>query len=417
MQNNFLSDDLQIIETTNFDAFDILHGKKDLDTNQQIVKPKEKEGEKLDDIDSRPKLTVAVLTDDMIDAGLSKAKELSKEPAGDEKEKEEPNDPAKGNPKEEAKKSDSANNAFKLHYEMMIEAGEWEPIEGFDGSEEKYLEARTKNDLARAEGIVDEYFEDAFKNNPSGREMGEKLFKHLQNGGSLKDFQDLYSADEIDYTALHSDDDDVAETAAAEIVRSYYTAANWKPEKIQTKIDKLKKSGTLIDEGKELEEPYKEFVTNQQKSYKQNIERKAELLKAEKKKVTDTLKELISANQVFGTAKLYENEKERKEIENRLFVKDDETGTTPFSADLGTALKNPKFLLFCELAIRKKLYEDPNSLIDSKSSESKATSKIQEKLENALLNKNIDTASSHSNSREKVNTKSQFSLDDAVVIS
>lgn len=316
------------------------------------------------------------------------------------------------------KKPDEKNAAFELHYNLMVEAGEWEADESFDGTPESYLAIKEKNNTRQAHGVLDEWVEDAFEKNPDGATMGKKLFNHLKNGGTISDFQELYSPDEFKYEDLESDDDDTAESAAVSLVSNYYAALDWKPELIKRKIESWKKTGTLIDEAKELKEPYQDMVKKSQNQYEIAMAEQAEKRKLKVKETTQNLKKLIAENKSFAGNKLYEDEKQRKKLEQEMFVAD-EDGVTPFRKKLANALQDPNFILFCQMAIDKNLYKTEAEDLDPEKVQSKVVDKLRTTLENSLLNKDISKkVSDRSTGGQSTATKSKykFSLDDAIVV-
>jgi hypothetical protein len=426
-------DNFQIIES-DFDPLEELNSGTDLTSSKELITsgviqrdPKVvKEKENKDNDPETVEIKSVTLTDDLIKTGLGKAKGVDyipePGPNDDDDDDEDDNEDFEGTgaDRKPKKKTDPNSNVFLAHYESMVESGEWEAEEGFDGDPEKYVEIRNKNNERFAVSLVDEYFEDAFVKNPDGKELGIKLFNHLKNGGKIKDFRDLYEPAEFQFSDLDSDNEDIAEEAAAGLIRNYYTAAGWKPEAINKKIDSLKKTGRIVEEGKEIEEPYKDLIKNQQDVVAQRLEADNLAKKNNKAKINNTIKSLIDSNHSFGDIKLYENEKEKKRLIQSIFEAG-ENGMTDFSVKFNAALKDPEFLLFQALVLEKELYKSGKSKLKTgATAESEAAKKLKDTLSKSLLNKDVLNKSndrSQANPGKNSSSKYKFNLDQALVVS
>lgn len=411
---------MNILQDVDFDPMAILKGDVKLDNTKPIVKTDDSGDGGKDDKgkapagDAKPKLEID-LTDDMLATGLKRASGKEPAPGGsDDAGDKKPDD--KGKPAAPA--ATDKTNAFAVHYNLMVEAGEWEPIEGFDGTEAKYIEARQINDEKRAVGITEGWFTEAFQQNPEGMEMGKLLFNHLRNGGRVSDFQNMMAPLEFDFKAIESEDDTVAEDAAKELIRRYYSSIGWKPEKINAKITNSVKLGQIVDEAKQIEEPYKDLLEVQRKHESERLAAVKQARDRQAYQLQQSLVSLLEKNEGYGPIKLWTNKKEKQEYENYIFAPDPETQKTAFNEELNAELKNPKFVLFLAAALKQKLYENPDALgkgVDT--GDQKALKSIQGTLQNALLNKDISKVDNSHSQNQGNQSKYQFDLDKAVVIS
>jgi hypothetical protein len=436
MTNGMIPDDFQILQNVNFDPMDILHGGKALDPNTPIVKIKKgDDADDDDDADDRrqkqqTKAPQIEISEEMLTQGLSNARALGSNnvggPGGPGSKKQDNNTDNNADQSKQGKQgtsatktgSDSPDDVYNAHYRMMVELGKWEEVEDFDGTEEKYIEAAETNRLREVEKGLDDYFDEAFEKNPDGKALGIKLFKHLQANGKLSDFKALYEPAEFKFEDLKSSDDVVAEAASKELIRNYYSRIGWKTENINSRITNLEKTGRLIDEATEVEEPYKDLLAHQQNLYQKNLERnKAENTK-NRQHINTTLHKLIENNTAFGSVQPYANKKEREELEDYYFTAT-ENNNSAFNEDLNEALQDPLFLLYLGVSLKKKLYKDPKAFAQSdENASSQATSKLKSTLQNALLNKNINNSGFKDDVSQPASTgKYKFNLDEAVVIS
>jgi len=425
--SDFNPDDFNIVQNVNFDPMAILHGDQEM-TKEPLFTKKTEEDKKAAPAEPVEKKAPIDITDEMLEEGFKKASGEASKNAGGPTGKQNQDlgslsikKADSGNEDDESPKNvkgtDDLKNAFAIHYKLMVDAGEWDEIEDFDGTEEKYQEAKTFNATNQANAIADGYFNEAFKANPDGRDMGLKLFHHLRQGGKVKDFVDLHASEEFSFDDLDSSDDNVAESAAKELIYDYYSSIGWKKEKISAKINNLEKTGQLVNEAKDVQEPYQDLTKQQQNLHQQNLEREQNQQKINRKKNTDAIKKMIDDNINFGPLKLYNSQKEKKELDEYIFSPDEETGKTAFASDLDAGLKDPKFLLFAAVAYRNKLHENADALkTTDKDATTKAVSSLRQTLEGAMLNKGISN-SKESNSEIKTKTSGyQFDLDNALVI-
>lgn len=358
------------------------------------------------------------LSDDLIIAGLKKASGND----ADDLENDEENEDS-GKPANKSKVSGkSYDNAFGAHYQLMVESGAWEPIEGFDGSREKYDEALEYNNQRNLDKYLDDYLSDAFTNNPEGKSVGMRLIKHLANGGSVSAFVDLYKSAELDFDSLDSEDDDVAERAGEEVLRRYYTEQGWEESDISDKIRKLKRLGDVVDEAKLVEKPYKKLIEKRQADNQRALEQQVNDNKAQAKVLSTGINNLLKSGHSFGNLKTVSSNKDLLEMQNYIFQPDEKTGLTGFRSELASNLSDPEFIVFLAAAMKQQLHKNPALLGgDSKAAAQQVKDDFENKLNKALLNKNLDSKGIHTgadndrtggSSRAKI----KFNLDDAVVI-
>jgi hypothetical protein len=325
--------------------------------------------------------------------------------------------------KGKAGKADT-KSVFTAHYNSMVQLGRWKEVEGFDGSEEKYLEAINTNDEERVNAGIDEFIEDALVNNPDGKALGKKWITHLARGGTAQDFVDLYAQPAtIDLEAIDDKDEEVAEQAAERLYRAYHQELGWKVERIDARLAKIKKAGSLIEEAQDLKEPYTELVESRQQEYEQQQLRVANARKQKQRQLSEGLNTLLKNGHKFGNLPVYADDKERRIAEARLF-KPNENGITEFRSDLSKNLEDPEFVLFLETAMRKQLHKKPELLGGAKGkTEKEVKSSLRNTLESSLLNNQIrdKTAKSpvQSSNTDKSRKKQKgpvFDMDSAIVI-
>lgn len=398
----------------------------DEDDNQDDDQPKPQVSRKKQPPKREPLRSVS-LSDELLVQGLQRAS--GKEPKAVDKPGEddqdddstEDTDPKKGG-KGKVTKDDlpEPKNAFEAHYRMMVNAGVWEEIEGFDGSRAKYDEAVQHNNQLNLDNSLDDYLVEAFENNPEGKALGVKLIKHLAAGGKVSTFQQLHVPAELDFDALDDEKEDVAEAAGEDILRSYYREQGWEKEDITSKINGLKKTGGLIDEAKLIKKPYTKLIAQREEQHQNWLETTAAKNKSAAQQLNNGIMSLISKGHAFGGLKVAATKKEQLEIQNYIFQPNDK-GVTGFRDELMENLRDPEFLLFTAIAMRKKLHKDPNLLVDPKSkSDAKAKDELEEQLSKALLNKKLDDKGSRTGAEESAGgssrSKMKFNLDEAIVL-
>jgi hypothetical protein len=424
-----MPDDFELLTLDkDFDPMAVLHGA------QQLKKPSEEapnqQGAKApEETPTTTTRQVIDLSDEMLEQGFTQARKTSsqnaggptgKKPDADAGDTSDPTDTGKKEkPNPAPLTADEKNNAYTTHYKMMVATGAWEEIEDFDGSEEKYLEAAELNDEKKIHGKLDGYFEEAFAKNPSGRDMGVRLFRHLQAGGTVEDFQQIYSPSEFRFEDIESEDEEVAEEASKTVIRNYYNAIGWKKAKVDDLITNLSKTGRVVEGAKMVTEPYQDLLKVQQDRYQEKLEQSKYQAQLHQKKVTDAIVSMIKENKGFGAVKLYENRKEQQQLTDFFFQPDEETGKTAYSIAFNEALRDPEFLTFIGVSLFKGLHKHPEKLIDSAKAESKATSKLASLLEGSLLNKDIGSRNQENTAVSKPQTGSsyKFDLDNVRVIS
>lgn len=428
--NVFDPTEMQIIQDLDFDPIAILNGDQKLDSSKPIVKMPVAgddsgnggDGNDGDGDDGKPKPIVTPfgkkqeieLSDEMLEAGFKKTSGKKTNDGGNGGDGNEDGGDGKTGPDPVDK-----NNAFAVHYKMMVDSGEWEPLEGFDGTEEKYIEARNTNLEKQALGITNDWFAEAFKENPEGAAIGLQLFNHLRNGGKVADFVNVVAPTEFDFQEIHSEDDDIAEAASKEMIRNYYSAIGWKSQKISDKLANLSKTGQVIDEAKQIEEPYKELLDMQKNQELSRVQKQKEAKKQQAAVINSSINSMIEKNEGFGNIKLWTNPKEKKEFEEFIYKQTAEGKQTEFNEMLNAELKNPRFLTYLAASLKYKLYENTaafNGSGDGAGQGSNAS--LKKTLEGALLNKDISKKDTSTIQNQNSNgSKYKFDLDNAVVIS
>lgn len=408
--------EMNIIQDVDFDPMSILKGATKLDSSTPIVQTPDAAAAAAAALLERQKPAPQIeLSDEMLQAGLDKVRKGL--PEGDETP---PNNPPVNNNLPNNNKPNDvkvADTVFATHYQAMIEAGEWEPVDGFDGSEAKYREASGMNTENKAVAIVDDWFAEAFKENPEGKAMGTKLFNHLRNGGRVSDFVTQLAPTEFDFKALDSDDEATAEEAAKDLIRNYYGSIGWKADKIATRVSTLSKTGQLLDEAKQVEDPYKDLLKLQHDAEAKHLEESKLREQERARKINNGILTLLDKNHEFGNIALWGTKKEQEEIKSFIFNPDPETKQTGFNTELHNALKDPEALLFMAKAFKGQWWKNGIPAIDDTGAVNKATSQLQKTLEGALLNKKVEDSAGSDKQAQTSNGKYVFNLDEAVVIS
>jgi hypothetical protein len=443
---NFNNDDFNIVQSgaaTSFDPVEVLHGTEKLPGQEDDDDDEEDEEEEEDDSPKQknPKTVKSNapktfkpsgegLTDEMLEEGLMRARaeangETYKPPVKKavkpaiENEEDDEEDEDELTPKNEFVPDE--DNSFAIHYQAMVAAGRWEPDEEFEKNptEEGYEAMLDKTDAARAINVAQSYFNNAFKKNPEGAQQGMALLNHLKAGGRVSDFVELYAGSDIDFDALESDDDDTALEAAREIVGGYYQELGWKPEKVKKKVAELEKTGRLVDEGKEIREPYEDMIAHNQELNQRQLDQQAAAQTQARKKLNTGIKELIEKTPSFGSVPLYKNEKEKREFDNFIFAADD-SGLSQYNKEFNAALKHPSFIALTAAILKHKLHEKPELLGATgkakKEAASEATSGLRKKLNEALLNKGLGSKADQSSVSKKSSSGYKFDLDQALVL-
>lgn len=423
--------DLNILQIPDdFDPMEILHTQKgqvntpdddnqddnadDQDDDQQDTGSKDR---KVIKGQNRQKPNVIDISDDMLEQGLRKARgEKIDKGADDDNDDNSDDNQSDDNAdkKGKGKKQEVIAGAFKVHYDLMVEAGEWEEVEGFDGTQESYLKAREFNENKKIEEGIDAWLDDAFERNPQGKVVGKRLLQHLAAGGTVQDFATLNAGSEIDFKQLDSEDTDVAESVARDVVSSYYASVGWKKPKIEAKIAALSKTGALIDEAKELEEPFNELTESRRQQHQQALDKQKQANQAAQKQVNEGLRAIIQKGQPVGGLPIGATRKELNEFSEFLFG--DGQGPSEFQQQLQAGYRDPQFLAWVAAGLKSGAYKQ--SADGKPDPDTKALSTVEQRLQKALLNKKIsDKDSSNDGATRKGGAgKPEFDLDNAVVI-
>lgn len=317
-------------------------------------------------------------------------------------------------------KLDPTTNAFVAHYQLMVEGGEWEEMEGFDGTKESYLKAKDYNLQRQLDDQLTDYLEEAFARNPEGAAQGKRLIAHLARGGRVSDFVNLNAASELPFDLLDSDKDDEAEAAALEVLPQYYHSIGWKKAQIDQKLALLKKTGGLIDEAKLVRDPYKEAIETRRVNSENQLKQQAQANRANQAKLNTSLNTMLTAGHAFGSLEIGKNKKSIQEYQTYLFQPVEEGKPAAFAAELQENLKDPEFLLFMAVAMKNKLHKNPEAVANPEKSEQKALDKIESILSKSLLNKDVNKhqhqADGSSNNKNGGSSKYEFDFDNAVPI-
>jgi len=365
------------------------------------------------------KAPVIELTDDELIAGLQRTS--GKTPADPKKQtkpaasKKDDNDNDSG---EGADANPNPDSAFSIHYQMMVDAGEWEEVEGFDGTKESYLKAREHNENIKIEEGVNTFLEDAFKNNPEGRAVGKKLLAHLAAGGRVSDFVAVQAPQELDFDSLEDQDDEKAAAAALDILPKYYQSIGWKKPEIAKKMEQLKKTGGEVDEAKLIAEPFKEMISKREAQITTQLNQNKAAETTAKKVLNTKLVTSIDKGHDFGYFQIGKTKKEKEEIRDYIFTPSEETNVSKFATDLNEALKDPDFLLFAANVLKNQIHKaDPKKLV-KKSDSGDEIDALEEKLSKSLLHKNLSTKSADATGTTKRSSGKElaFNLEEAVVI-
>jgi len=373
-------------------------------------------------VDKTP--TEIEISDEMLEAGLAKT-------AGREYTKKDPPaaKPAPGAKAATTKKEDeeeivdnpNPDSPFSVHYDLMVEAGEWEPIEGFDGTKASYLKAKEFNNRVQIEDGINAFLEDAFKKNPDGMVAGKKLLNHLANGGKVSDYVAVQAPQEIDFAALDDADEKVASAAASDILSRYYTSIGWKKADIVKKMALLEKTGGEIDEAKLIADPFKNMIKTRELQVAANLQRQKQVETQSRNTVNAQLIDGIDKSKDFGLFQIGKTKKEKDEIKSYMFAEVEEGQGSSFSQDLNAALRDPNFLLFTANVLKNKLHTADPATLKKKGGNEDATDALEERLSKSLLNKKLSDKSADTNFSGRANrngeSKLEFNLDEAVVIS
>lgn len=310
--------------------------------------------------------------------------------------------------------------AFKAHYDLMVEAGEWEPLEGFDGTEESYIKAKDHNQqLFRDQGI-NEFLDEAFETNPEGKVLGKRLLNHLANGGKVSDFVTLMAPTELNFDALDDQDETVASAAATDILRQYYSSVGWDGTAIEKKLAQLNKTDGVVEEAKIVAPVFKKTITNKANTHAQQLATQKTQNQNASRTTNNALLGMINKGHKFGDLQIGKDKKEKLEYQTYMF-EPTEQGGSEFGIALQNAYKDPEFLLYLAASLKNNLHKNPAALTDNKQQQQQATNSLERKLSGLLQNKSLsndqtgripaDSGASGGN-----NSKYEFSLDDAVPI-
>lgn len=436
--------DISVIQNVNWDPMEVLHtadgkiegdlkdtfeskansGKSDTktddtdsgkdDTDKGKTKTTEKQGPDLEKFD---------LTDELLQQGLSRVSGYK--PKNDKTQA--PSTPADDS-KDDDKKDEGASNlstvdmdnAFALHYKLLVEGGEWKELDDWDNKnpKESYLRAKEANLQRIREEEADALINEVFEKNPDGKVMGKKLLQHLANGGRVSDFVNLTAPQEVDFKELDNEDEEVAEDMARTVINNYYSSIGWSKTEIDKKILNLKKTGGLLDEARGLEQPYTKSVTERETQHQQWLADQKKLHEDNAKKINTGLNALIDKGHTFGPIKVAASKQEREELRS-YFFETDEKGVNGFSAELQDNLRDPEFLLFLAKVGKDKLYKKLDTLVGAAKGKDQAMDELESKLGSALLNKKLENNSAQSGTDSgtgKGNSKHEFNLDEATVI-
>lgn len=318
------------------------------------------------------------------------------------------------------------DSPFSVHYDMMVEAGEWEPFEGFDGTKESYLKAREFNETKKVDEGINAWLEDALKNNPDGRTIGKKLLSHLANGGKVSDFIAVQSQNELDFAALEDADEAKAEAAALEILPKYYASIGWKKPQIQQKMDALKKVGGEVDEAKLIAAPYQEMLENREQQMSTQLETAKATEKKSRMAFNNTLQSSIQKGVDFGYFKVGSTKKEKDELNAFYFSPEEETGVPQYSRLLNEAMKDPMFHLMVGDILKNQSYKaDPAKVKKAGAGTgTNAVDALEDRLAKSLLNKSLSTKTADAGAGGSADGRAaaggqtrEFKLEEAVVIS
>lgn len=370
------------------------------------------------------KPTEIEISDEQLIEGLQKA-------SGKEVTKKDPPTNGKAKPagakaddkKDDAEEVDNPNpdSPFSIHYDMMVEAGEWDPIEGFDGTKASYLKAKEFNNNRDIDEGINAFIEDAFKNNPEGAIAGRKLLNHLAHGGKVSDFIMLQAPQEIDFEALDDKDEKVAAAAALDILPRYYQSIGWSKKDIDKKLALLEKTGGEIDEAKLISDPFKAQIKAREQAASATLQKQKQAETHSRNTINASLVQGIEKSQDFGLFQIGKTKKEKDEIKSYMFVESEQGQGSSFSQDLNAALRDPNFLLFTANVLKNKLHlADPKTL-KKKDAEGDATDALEERLSKSLLNKKLSDKTADTNFTGRTGarggeSKLEFNLDEAVVI-
>jgi hypothetical protein len=324
--------------------------------------------------------------------------------------------------KDDAEEVDNPNpdSPFSVHYDLMVESGEWEPIEGFDGTKASYLKAKEFNNNRDIEDGINAFIEDAFKNNPEGAVAGRKLLNHLAHGGKVSDFVMLQAPQEIDFEALEDKDEKVAAAAALDILPRYYQSIGWSKKDIDKKLALLEKTGGEIDEAKLIADPFKNMIKAREQAASATLQKQKQAETHSRNTINASLIQGIEKSKDFGLFKIGTTKKEKDEIKSYMFVETEAGQGSSFSQDLNAALRDPNFLLFTANVLKNKLHEADPKTFKKKDGEGDATDALEERLSKSLLNKKLSDKTADTNfsgrTAARGDSKLEFNLDEAVVI-
>lgn len=318
------------------------------------------------------------------------------------------------------------DSPFSVHYDMMVEAGEWEPIEGFDGTKASYLKAREFNETKKIDEGINQWLEEALKNNPDGRAVGKKLLSHLANGGKVSDFVAVQSQTELDFEALEDADEAKAEAAALEILPKYYASIGWKKPDIAKKMEALKKVGGEVDEAKLISGPYQEMLEARETQMAAQLEANKTNEKKHRQTFNTTLQSSIQKGVDFGYFKVGSTKKEKEELNAFYFSPEEDSGVSQYNRLLNEAMKDPMFHLMIGDILKNQSYKaDPAKVKKAGGTAgNNATDALEDRLTKSLLNKSLSTKTADTGAGGSADGGAtaggktrEFKLEEAVVIS
>lgn len=285
-------------------------------------------------------------------------------------------------------------NPKLAYYNLMVSEGLWKAVDGFDGSDEKFDEAKDFNSQAIREEEVEAFLDEAFEKNPDGKEYGKALLNHLALGGRVSDFVSLYGADDINADDLDNEDVAIAERTAANIFSEYHSRIGWKPEKIAAAIRTKKEKGLLIDAAKDVAEPYNDLITEQKEQTRVVLENQRKQAKLNAQNYQKTVLSLVE-NETIRNITIGKTKQERQALADYMLKPTVETENGKISqihADIREVQKDPEW----NVVLAKTLYEFKNKTSkteDKKEKQPKAADSIKEILKNSST-KVIQSASS-----------------------
>lgn len=287
---------------------------------------------------------------------LEMAKKSVIDPEGNTDPGDDPNDKSG---KQTPGKTVIAEGIYATLYEHFTEALGYEKMteeEGFDGSEEKFIEFQEKNLTSKAEAIAEEMIVDAFADQKENENLAKDFFRFMKNGGSVVDFLTTRQNDDInlEFIAAVTDDDEKEERAET-VMRRYYKSTGFDDSQAEKLIATSKAAGTLITMAETHLPQFVKMNENRKAIAESAAKAQREANITEIREYNTKLLTTIDTEKQIGPFSL--TPKERQTLKEYMFIPSVELNgkkVPQYIMDLEEAKKHPLFTLHQALSLKNK---------------------------------------------------------------